>query len=410
MRTFHPEVRTVFEMGGQTSKYLRLAPSADSNHVGIIDYQASGECAAGTGSFVDQQASRLRYSIEDVGLAACHAACSARIAGRCSVFAKTDMIHAQQKGYTTEQILRGLCEAVARNFKSSIVKGRRVTPPVAFIGGVALNQSIRNALREAFKLAESDLLVPELYGWMGAAGAALLEVEERSKPAFRRSGLRPQPEMAAENAAGSEPLSMANVLLLRNQIEKVEPPPRGEMIPAYLGIDVGSVSTNLVAIDGNGRVLKEIYLYTEGRPIEIVTRGLKEIEAELGSSLEIRGVGTTGSGRELIGELIGADTVNDEITAHKTGAMFVSGQMGMEPVDTIFEIGGQDSKFIRIEKGVVVDFTMNEACAAGTGSFLEEQAAKMGISIKEQFARLALASANPASMRCSSSWNSPRSS
>ncbi len=128
----------------------------------------------------------------------------------------------------------------------------------------------------------------------------------------------------------------------------------------------------------------------------MVDRGLKEIEAELGAWLDIRGVGTTGSGRELIGELIGADTVNDEITAHKTGAMHVCQQMGMEPVDTIFEIGGQDSKFIRIEKGVVVDFTMNEACAAGTGSFLEEQAEKLGISIKEEFARLALASANPA--------------
>ncbi len=145
VRTFHPEVQTVFEMGGQTSKYLRLAPVTDSTQVGIIDYQASGECAAGTGSFIDQQASRLRYSVEDVGPAACAASCSARIAGRCSVFAKSDMIHAQQKGYTTEQILRGLCEAVARNFKSSIVKGRRVTPPVAFIGGVALNRTRASA-------------------------------------------------------------------------------------------------------------------------------------------------------------------------------------------------------------------------------------------------------------------------
>ncbi|MEJ2008532.1 MAG: acyl-CoA dehydratase activase [Acidobacteriota bacterium] len=401
IRMFHSEVRTVFEMGGQTSKFLRLDPTANSNHVGIIDYQASGECAAGTGSFIDQQASRLRYSIEDVGSAACSAACGARIAGRCSVFAKTDMIHAQQKGYTTEQILLGLCEAVARNFKSSIVKGRRVRPPVAFIGGVALNQSIRNALREAFKLEDGDFLVPELYGWIGAAGAAILEAEEQARPLPKHRRPRSQQEIV-ERMISSEPLSLANVLLLRNQAESVEPPPPGRRVPACLGIDVGSVSTNLVAIDDAGKVLKEIYLYTEGRPIEVVTRGLKEIESELGSSLDIRGVGTTGSGRELIGELVGADTINDEITAHKTGAMFVSEQMGMEPVDTIFEIGGQDSKFIRIEKGVVVDFTMNEACAAGTGSFLEEQAEKMGISIKEQFARLALDSTGPARLgeRC----------
>ena len=116
---FYPEVRTVFEMGGETSKYLRLEPSAQSKYLGIVDYQSSGDCAAGTGSFIDQQATRLLYSVEEVGPAACGASCAARIAGRCSVFAKSDMIHAQQKGYTTDQILRGLCDAVARNFKSA---------------------------------------------------------------------------------------------------------------------------------------------------------------------------------------------------------------------------------------------------------------------------------------------------
>ncbi len=401
MRIFHPDVQTIFEIGGQTSKYLRLATGPEQNHTGITDYQASGECAAGTGSFIDQQASRLRYAIEDVGPAASSAPCSARIAGRCSVFAKTDMIHAQQKGYTTEQILRGLCEAVARNFKSSIVKGRKVEPPVAFIGGVALNESIREAICEAFKLDERELLVPELYGWMGATGAALLEAEEVDKAVSSRSRIQME-KGAPEPSATNQPLSLANVLLLRNHAGKVEPPASGQRVSAYLGVDVGSVSTNLVVIDTAGKVLKEIYLYTEGRPIEIVSRGLKEIESGIGPSMVICGVGTTGSGRELIGELIGADTVNDEITAHKTGAMFISQEMDMPQVDTIFEIGGQDSKFIRIEKGVVVDFTMNEACAAGTGSFLEEQAEKMGISIKEQFARLALASLSPASLgeRC----------
>ncbi len=113
------------------------------------------------------------------------------------------------------------------------------------------------------------------------------------------------------------------------------------------------------------------------------------------SRLKIQGVGTTGSGRELIAEFVGADVVNDEITAHKTGAIHISSTLGGEPVDTIFEIGGQDSKFISIENGVVTDFAMNEACAAGTGSFLEEQADKLGISIKGEFARLALSAQNP---------------
>jgi predicted CoA-substrate-specific enzyme activase len=402
LRVFYPQVRTVFEMGGEASKYLRLDPNITGKHLGIVDYQTSGECAAGTGSFIDQQASRLLYSIEEVGAAACAASCAARIAGRCSVFAKTDMIHAQQKGYTTDQILRGLCDAVARNFRSSLVKGRAIVPPVAFIGGVAMNQGVRNALREAFKLKESDLLIPEHYAWLGAMGAAILEAEEFRKRSFKRIHQLRQHEASRKNFACSDPLSMQGVLLLRDRAKPVKLPTPGERVETYLGIDIGSVSTNLVVIDANGNLLKEIYLPTQGRPIEVVDRGLKEIEAELGASLDIRGVGTTGSGRELIGELVGADTVNDEITAHKTGAMHVCERMGMEPVDTIFEIGGQDSKFIRINKGVVVDFTMNEACAAGTGSFLEEQAEKLGISIKEEFARLALGSASPARLgeRC----------
>ena len=436
VRIFNSEVRTIFEIGGESSKYLRLDPAAVGKHLGIVDYQTSGECAAGTGSFIDQQATRLLYGVEQVGAAACGASCAARIAGRCSVFAKTDMIHAQQKGYTTEQILRGLCDAVARNFKSSIVKGRAVVAPVAFIGGVALNAGISHALGEAFKLGENELVVPELYAWLGAAGAAMLEAEEWRKRSFKRIHQLRQHEAAKKSYACSEALSMKNVLLLRDLVapagnsnlkfqisnEIKAEPSNGKSgkskdsgvgvsnlqsqisnkIEAYLGIDIGSVSTNLVVIDTAGNLLKEIYLPTQGRPIEVVDRGLKEIEAELGSQLDIRGVGTTGSGREMIGELIGAATVNDEITAHKTGAMHVCQQMGMEPVDTIFEIGGQDSKFIRIEKGVVVDFTMNEACAAGTGSFLEEQAEKLGIAIKEEFARLALASANPARLgeRC----------
>ena len=402
MRVFHPEVRTLFEMGGESSKYLRLDPSAHAGRLGIADYQTSGECAAGTGSFIDQQASRLLYSVEEVGPVACRASCAARIAGRCSVFAKTDMIHAQQRGYSTDQILRGLCDAVARNFKSSIVKGHPVQAPVAFIGGVALNQGVTNALRKVFKLEDSTFFVPELYAWLGAVGAAMLEAEEQRQRSFKRSEKLEPFRSAGRVFEYGDPLSMSNVVLLDDSGKKVESLPSGQRAMAYLGIDIGSVSTNLVVLDAQGNLLKEIYLYTEGRPIEVVARGLKEIEAELGNSLDIRGVGTTGSGRELIGELIGADTVNDEITAHKTGAMQICKQLNMESVDTIFEIGGQDSKFIRLEQGVVVDFTMNEACAAGTGSFLEEQAEKLGVSIKKEFARLALASKKPARLgeRC----------
>ena len=188
---------------------------------------------------------------------------------------------------------------------------------------------------------------------------------------------------------------MDRVILLRDRVKPYQFPAGDGKIGAYLGIDIGSVSTNLVVLDEAGEVVKEIYVKTDGRPVEVVNKGLADIWNEMGPRLNILGVATTGSGRELIGELIGADTVNDEITAHKTGATFIGRKLIDRVPDTIFEIGGQDSKFISLQDGVVVDFAMNEACAAGTGSFLEEQAEKLGINIIGEFAELALSSEAP---------------
>ena len=286
-----------------------------------------------------------------------------------------------------------MLESARAIFKSAVVKGRPVQAPVALIGAVSQNAGVTAALREAFSLGPTDLVVPEQYAWCGAIGTAMLEAEEPHKRSIfeihrlRQHDVQAQPQ-------DTRPLSTQHVVQLRNRVAAYRAPQHG-LIPAYLGLDIGSVSTNVVAIDESGTVIHDVYLRTAGRPIEAVEQGLSEVERLWGSRLEIRGVGTTGSGRELIAEFVGADAVNDEITAHKTGAVHVSRTLGGEPVDTIFEIGGQDSKFISIENGVVTDFAMNEACAAGTGSFLEEQAEKLGIAIKEEFARLALASASP---------------
>ena len=172
----YPQVRTVFEIGGESSKYIRLDGGS------IVDYDRSGECAAGTGSFLDQQALRMQYSVEEVGCVVSGASCAARIAGRCSVFAKSDMIHAQQKGYSPAEILRGLCDAVARNFKSCHRQGPAgAKRPWRLIGAVSQNAGVTGALREAFGLAEDALMVPEEYAWCGAIGTAMLEADEPRK-------------------------------------------------------------------------------------------------------------------------------------------------------------------------------------------------------------------------------------
>ena len=158
---------------------------------------------------------------------------------------------------------------------------------------------------------------------------------------------------------------------------------------AYLGIDVGSVSTNVVVQDENGDVLANLYLRTKGRPVQTIQYGLKEITKSLTDNVEICGVGTTGSGRYLAGVMVGADVIKNEITAHAVAASFF-----VPGVQTVFEIGGQDSKIIILRNGIVVDFAMNTVCAAGTGSFLDQQASRLGIPIAE-FGSLALRSTNP---------------
>ncbi|HHW02698.1 MAG TPA: 2-hydroxyglutaryl-CoA dehydratase [Thermoanaerobacterales bacterium] len=156
-----------------------------------------------------------------------------------------------------------------------------------------------------------------------------------------------------------------------------------------LGIDVGSVSTNLVLLDEKNNVIRTLYLSTAGRPIEVLMEGLKMLQDEFNDSLEIIAVGTTGSGRQLASVLVGADIIKNEITAHAVAAL-----EEYPETQTILEIGGQDSKIIILKNKIVVDFAMNTVCAAGTGSFLDRQAQRLGIPI-EEFGKMALKSSIP---------------
>lgn len=166
---------------------------------------------------------------------------------------------------------------------------------------------------------------------------------------------------------------------------------------AFLGVDVGSVSTNVVAVDRGGEVLASVYLRTRGQPIAAVQQGIKEVGGMLPSGVDVLGAGTTGSARYLTGVVIGADLVKNEITAHAVAASHIS-----PGVRTVIEIGGQDSKLILLRDGVVTDFAMNTVCAAGTGSFLDHQAARLQIPV-EEFGELALKAQEGAQIagRCS---------
>jgi predicted CoA-substrate-specific enzyme activase len=392
----HPEVRTVIEIGGEDSKLILLGKDHS-----ITDFAMNTICAAGTGSFLDQQATRLGVSIEDeFGELALRSQHPPRIAGRCSVFAKSDMIHLQQEATPIWDIAAGLCHAMARNFKSNIARGKEFIKPIAFQGGVAANQGMVQAFINTLELEPGELIIPREFACIGAIGAALV--------VKRQTGVKsetPFPGLAAledhiKNRSyqpqGLDPLTTHTPLSQPRSIIYSLPADAAK-IEAYLGIDVGSISTNVVIIDKDRRVLAKRYLMTAGQPIEAVRRGIQEVGQEVGHQVRIMGVGTTGSGRYLIGDFVGADIVKNEITAQARAAMDIDPE-----VDTIFEIGGQDSKYISFENGVVVDFEMNKVCAAGTGSFLEEQAEKLGIQIKQEFGQLALSSLAPAQLgeRC----------
>jgi predicted CoA-substrate-specific enzyme activase len=263
-KAFHhllPNVGSVIDIGGEDSKFLIFETDDRQGKLRIKDFSMNALCAAGTGSFLDQQASRLGFTIEEFGEIALRSENAPRIAGRCTVFAKSDMIHLQQIATPDYDLVAGLCFALARNFKSNIAKGKEIRRPVAFIGGVASNAGMRRAIREVFSLADGEFVVPERHASMGALGAvyAVLDDAGLRRQYTGAAGLRER-LVGGGGAEAHEPLSISERNLhvtyaMSRPVEKVR---------AYLGVDVGALSTNQVVIDEQGRILAKRYLMTGG--------------------------------------------------------------------------------------------------------------------------------------------------
>jgi len=388
----YPHLRqaTIIEMGGQDSKLIFL--SVEKGHGTVRDFILNTVCAAGTGSFLDQQAQRLGVNIEDeFGRLALQSKTVPRMAGRCSVFAKSDMIHLQQQATPSCDIVAGLCLALARNLKSDLGCGREFVKPIIFTGGVAANAGVIKSLEEVFELSQGELIIPGEHFFTGAIGAVLIAKERTSQQGSNRQihleeidNYLARHGSALSNAPRRESLTRPTLACPQNRVYERLLSETAGPVEAYLGVDVGSISTKAAVIDGQNRLLAKHYLMTAGNPLEAVRAALDAVAKKVSKNVKIAAAATTGSGRYLIGDFIGADVVINEITAQAKGAAIVNPK-----VDTIFEIGGQDSKYISLENGVVVDFTMNHACAAGTGSFLEEQAQRLDININRQFEELA---------------------
>ena len=367
----YADARTIIQIGGHSSLVIGLEEGLKKPW----KVASNSLCAAGTGLFLEQQAYRLGISLEEfTALALKYNGSPPRVAARCSVFAKSDLIHLQQKGVPIEAMCYALCESIAR----MVVSQRKgiYEEPVYFAGGVAANAAIVKAIKSVLAAKnghEVQVTVPLNYLFLESLGAALLARGKQSHVKLL-AGIGAQQQYFELPGLVKYPAPMQSI----NQ--KITEKCRG-----YLGIDVGSTSTKAVIIDDAGKqILAKNYLMTAGKPVEAIKQVLQNLRADGADLVEIGGVGVTGSGRYLIGSLVGADLIKNEITAQTRAAADI------DPAADIIELGGQDSKLVIKKNGLVVDYQMNKACAAGTGSFIDEMAETLGVSVKNgDFARLA---------------------
>ncbi len=409
-RHLHPETGSILVVGGEKFGLIRFNEEGSYS-----SFSHNTSCAAGTGSFLDQQAGRLNLKgIEEF----CRVAESNRdpipkIATRCAVFAKTDLIHAQQEGYDLPAICDGLSQGLAKNIVDTLFCSEKVHLPLLFCGGVSLNPVVAHHIEN---LTGFPITVDEWSHLYGALGAALgIQKEQRGNEQENYEINELFSIREAKRNYYHEPLDLklshypdfsslksfiykvsGNSLVSDVEVDIYKTLPK--ICKSWLGADIGSTSTKAVLLDESGDILAGFYTRTAGSPLQAlqgIFEAIDDISRKESIDLRIRSSGTTGSGRKFIGRIIGADLILDEITAHARAARELDPE-----VDTIIEIGGQDSKFTTLRKGIVTSSTMNNVCAAGTGSFLEEQAKKLGCKVTDYSKRTIGQKAPLSSDRC----------
>jgi len=373
-------VNNIFDLGGASVSLIELDEQG-----GFKNFISNSLCAAGTGSFLDEQATRLEINYQDL--------CEFKeitapppIAARCSVFAKSDLIHYQQEGYNREELWAGLCRGLCRTILRTLLKGRSLEGATVALGGMTQNPEV---LRWLKSMVKAQILTSKDAHLAGALGSAMLAQpvepgkldfkEINFSVGFAKQERRPKLELKRSSYPDFK-VQEEYLDQLGNEV-RLSFLPEANQIKGFLGIDIGSTSTKLALIDEPGRVVVDIYRKTLGEPISATQKlfqALNSLFLRHNKKLEILGCATTGSGRKLVGAVVGADLVVNEITCHYRGA-----KHWQDGVETIFEIGGQDSKYIYLEDGKLRQANLNYACAAGTGSFVEELARKLGFPVSE---------------------------
>jgi predicted CoA-substrate-specific enzyme activase len=329
----------------------------------ISSIETGNKCASGTGEFFLQQIRRMNLSIDEAVTVAVDSD-PYKVSGRCSVFCKSDCTHALNKGVPAGRVTAGLCEMIAGKVLDLLDKspGTRIIA----VGGVTKNTVIMDMLRKKVE----KLYIPEMADCFEALGAACCADKQKTAYTRRKSSLFSHKGSSFQILP---PLKDAQDLVVFETIPEHKAEDGDELI---FGLDVGSTTTKAVALRiKDNAIVAKTYLRTNGNPVAASRECYKAITDQITANVTFTGLGTTGSGRQIAGLHAETDSVINEIIAHATAAAYFD-----PDVETIFEIGGQDAKYTYLVNGVPSDYAMNEACSAGTGSFLEESAKEsMGI-------------------------------
>ena len=371
LREVKSDFDAVVSLGGESFLVYMVADGRINN---VLSHN---KCAAGSGEFFTQQIGRMGLGMQEA-IQRSFAGKVVPLAARCSVHCKSDITHKLNRNEATaEDILHTLHDSMASKVIALLEKGQGKLRHVLLIGGVSRNPAMLAALCE--KLPSTEFVVLPESPWFEAWGSALLT--------------RDQPLYAAPKFSAQATLNHLPALdLYKDRVQvipapRLQPPPDG---PTVLGVDAGSTTTKAVLLDPATRgLVASHYTRTKGDPVAATRECLRALVDQVGNR-RVGLAGTTGSARELAGAYLGTEHVYNEISAHAAGAAHYDAD-----VDTIFEIGGQDSKYIYLHNGVPIDYAMNNACSAGTGSFLEESArGDLGMNVSE-IADLALAAPAP---------------
>ena len=396
-----PDTEVVIELGGEDAKIIFLK--------GGVDERMNGTCAGGTGAFIDQMASLLNVTPDELDEMSLKCEKVYPIASRCGVFAKTDIQPLINQGVSKNDIAASIYMAVVNQTIAGLAQGRKIKGKVMFLGGpLFYNKGLRKAFRETLKLDDNNALFPEYSLYAVALGASIFA--EKAEKTYEYGKLIEMMEDAV--AQRREVAHMSALFENDDELKEFKDRHGKETVEfkdieaysgdAYLGIDCGSTTTKLVLINDKKEILWHYYNSNKGNPVDVVKEKLKEVRTLCGDRIKIRASAVTGYGEQLILNAFHVDRGLVETMAH-----FMASKQFLPNVDFILDIGGQDIKCIKIKNEAVDSIMLNEACSSGCGSFIETFAKSMGYDSKE-FATLGLKGNAPVDLgsRCTVFMNS----